>query len=205
MNCSELKSAIYSYLGFKGVQPSDRVDGLISTCLEELETLSQFNYEYRLFEDIPKFLDKLPYKNFLSGCTQVILCITTLGAEVDKRIKYLGKVDLEKCVVFDACASAYLEYRADSFERGLGENLTYRFCPGYGGSDIGDLKFIFGLLKPQRIGVSLNENNIMMPQKSMAGIIGVGKKNLKSCGNCVIAENCRFLKEGSRCYRSEKK
>lgn len=205
MNYSEIKPSVYTYLGFKGVQPEEGVDRLISECLDELEKIHQFRYEYKLFDTFPEFLTKPPYSDFLRGCSAVILCVTTLGAEVDKRIKYLGRVDMEKSLCFDACASALLEYLADNYERQTGENLTYRFCPGYGGSDISDIKYIFELLNPEKIGVSLLESNLMLPQKTMAGIIGVGKTVKKSCGNCMLIERCQYRKEGARCYGSEKR
>lgn len=205
MNYSEIKPSIYTYLGFKGVQPEARVDSLILKCLEELEEIQQFQYVYKLFENIPEFLNRPPYIAFLTGCTAVILCVTTLGAEVDKKIKYLSRVNLERSVIFDACASALLEYYADEYEKKLGENLTYRFCPGYGGSETGDIKYIFQLLHPEKIGVSLLESNLMLPQKTMAGIIGVGKSAAKSCADCIMVEKCQFRKEGARCYGSVKR
>lgn len=205
MNFSEIKPSIYTYLGFKGVRPEERVDRLISECLDELEKIKRFQYQYKLFEIVPDFLNRPPYIAFLNGCTAVILCVTTLGAEVDRRIKYLSKADIEKSVIFDACASALLEHYADDYEKGLGDNLTYRFCPGYGGSAVSDIKYIFELLNPEKIGVSLLESNLMLPQKSMAGIIGVGKTAAKSCGNCMLIERCGFRKEGARCYNSGKR
>lgn len=205
MNYSEIKPSIYTYLDFKGVQPCNRIDGLILQCLDELEKIHQFRYIYKIFNTYPDFLQKSPYKEFLNGCTQVILCATTLGAEVDKRIRYLGRADLEKSLITDACASALLEHLANNYEKGLGENLTYRFCPGYGGSDISDIKYIFELLTPEKIGVSLLESNLMLPQKTMAGIIGVGKTAKKSCKDCLLIEQCRYLKEGAKCYSSEKR
>lgn len=205
MNYSEIKPSIYTYLGFKGVEPDEGVDRLILKCLGELEEIQQFKYEYKLFENIPEFLNRPPYIAFLKGCTAVILCVTTLGAEVDKRIKYLSRADLEKSVIFDACASALLEYYADGYEKGLGKNLTYRFCPGYGGSDASDIKYIFKLINPQKIGVSLLESNLMLPQKTMAGIIGVGRSAAKTCADCMMIEQCGFRKEGATCYGSAKR
>ena len=205
MNFSAIKPSIYSYLGFKGVQPDGRMDALILQCLEELQKIQQFRYLYRQFDRFPEFLERQPYKDFLQGCNSVILCVTTLGAEADKRIKYLSRLDLEKSLVTDACASALLEYLADDFEKSLGNELTFRFCPGYGGSDIGDIKYIFELLNPQKIGVTLLESGLMLPQKTMAGLIGVGKTSAKSCGDCIMLEHCQFQKEGVRCYSSGKR
>lgn len=205
MNSSDILESIYTYLGYKGVEPEERTNRLISECLDELEKIQQFRYLYKIIDNIPAFLQKEPYKTFLDGCTSVILCVTTLGSEVDKRIKYLGRTDIRKSVIFDACASAYLEFLADGKEKTFGEDITYRFCPGYGGSSIADIKYIFEILKPEKTGVTLLESNLMLPQKSMAGIIGIGKNMQKSCDNCINFSACMYRKEGATCFGSVKK
>lgn len=205
MNSSDLKKRIYAYLGFRRVGQSDETDRQIDTCLSELERIGQFNYLYRFFECVPDFLKKSPYTEFLEGSDGVILSVMTLGAETDRRIKQLMLTDMSLGVVMDACASAYLEARSDEYEKGIADNLTYRFCPGYGGSSVTDLREIFALLRPERIGVTLNESNFMLPSKSMAGVIGVGKTNVKSCESCITLGHCKYREDGIRCYGSEKK
>ena len=204
MNFSEIKLSVYTYLGYKGVDFDENIDKMIENCLCELEKIVQFRYVYKAFESAPAFLLKEPYIDFLSGSSSVILVATTLGAEVDRRIKYLGKVDVQKSLVTDACASALLEYLADGYEKKFGDERTYRFCPGYGGSEIYDIKYIFELIKPQSIGITLLDSNLMLPMKSMAGIIGVGKKLQKTCKNCINLSACAFRKEGKTCYNPQK-
>lgn len=203
MNYSELLPQVYNYLGFRGVGASPETDELILAVLSELEGAVQFNYLYKSFETVPEFLQKPPYEEFLRGCKGVILSVMTLGAGVDRKINQLSRTDMPRAIVFDACASAYLEARSDEYEKTLGENLTYRFCPGYGGSDVSDIKYIFELLRPERIGVTLNENYFMLPAKSMAGIIGIGKSVKKTCEECFMLPHCRYREEGKRCW-SEK-
>ena len=205
MNFSELKAQIYSYLGFRGVGESKETDELILSCLSDLEKIAQFNYLYRYFEELPEFLSHPGYRELLEGTTGVILSVMTLGAEVDKYLNRLSRIDMGKAVVFDASASAYLEAKSDEFERGIGKNLTYRFCPGYGGTSIADLREIFALLRPERIGITLNESNFMLPSKSMAGVIGVGKQKQKTCEGCIILPHCKYREGGTRCYSLAKK
>ena len=205
MNFSALNKKIYSYLGFRTAVSCENIDALIDECVKELERLSHFRYVYKLFDTPPKFLDKQPYSDYLKGNKGVIICVTTLGGEVDGRIKFYGRTDAARAVVLDACAGAYLEELADEYERGLNLNLSYRFCPGYGGSSVEDLKYIFEILKPEKIGLCLTDTNYMLPSKSMAGVIAVGNGAGKSCKNCVIAEHCEYKKEGGTCYGSEKK
>ena len=204
MNFSDIKPQIYNYLGFKGVQPSPETDGLILSCYTELEQTAHFNYLYKAYTTPPDFLQKPPYTDFLAGTTGVILCATTLGAETDRRIHKLTRTDLTKAIVLDACASAYLEARADEYEKTVGDDLTYRFCPGYGDSSTDDLKHIFALIRPEKIGITLNESNFMLPSKSMAGIIGIGKSLKKSCESCFMQKNCRYREEGKLCCSLEK-
>lgn len=204
MNSSKLKQTIYSYLGFHGVGESPETDALIEACLAEVGEISAFRYRYKALEHIPEFLQKPPYTEYLAGSSGVLLSVMTLGAEVDRRVKLYSRTDLKKSVVFDAVASAYLEEKSDEYERGL-EGLSYRFCPGYGGSSVTDLKYIFEILQPEKIGITLTENFYMLPGKTMAGVLAVGGTHKKQCGACVLREHCAYRKEGKRCYGSEEK
>lgn len=204
MNYSEIKGQIYSYLGFHGVGASEETDALIVDCLKEIERVQSFRYRFQSFEEIPAFLAKEPYLEFLKGSRGVVLSVMTLGMEVDRLLKLYSRREAARAVVLDACASAYLESRSDEYEKTIG-NLSYRFCPGYGGSDVSDIRYIFELLHPEKIGMTLLENNYMLPSKSMAGVLGIGGNREKNCGSCILLAHCTYQKEGTRCYSSEKK
>lgn len=203
---SEIRPQIYSYLGFRNVAECPQTDAVIVGCLDELKNVQRFRYRYERFDEPPEFLLKEPYLSFLKGCSGVILGVMTLGTEVDRRIKSIGRTDMLKSVIFDACASALLEYLSDGYEKEIakeiGKSLSYRFCPGYGGSDVSDIRGIFSYLKPESIGVTLTDTDYMLPSKSMAGILAIGKDTAKSCGGCVLLKHCAYRKEGTRCYGS---
>ena len=205
MNFSRLKQNAYAYLGFRSVVPDESTDAEIDGEFEEVEKFAHFGYLYKHFDTPPEFLNKQPYTDYLTGSTGVILSVMTLGGEIDRRINIYEKTDKRKAVIFDACASAYLEELSDEYERGIADNLSYRFCPGYGGSSVEDLKYLFGILQPEKIGVSLTESGYMLPCKSMAGVIAVGGKHKKSCGSCIMKEHCLYIKEGRKCYVSDGK
>lgn len=202
---SEFKERIYTYLGFLSVPPAAESEEEIVSCLRELETLAEFRYRYQTFSVLPDFLKKEPYLSYLKGCRGVILAVMTLGIGVDRRIKLLQRTDAERALYLDACASALLEKLSDDYEKTLGEDLSYRFCPGYGGSSVSDLKEIFPLLKPEKIGVTLTDTLYMLPSKTMAGVIGIGGGAKRGCGDCFLLSHCKFREEGARCYGSEKK
>lgn len=199
-NYSKYRSLVYSYLDFKGVKESKEINELIEECTKEVEENNTFLYIYQEFDYILSCLNKEPYLEFLSGCRGYYLSMTTLGPLIDQKIKYYSKTNLTKMIVLDACASAYLEYRADESEELLGDNLTYRFCPGYGGSSVNDLFPLAKILDIRKFGVDLLDSGLMVPQKSMIGIIGIDKQIEKSCVNCINNNACKYKKEGRVCY-----
>ena len=198
-NFSKLKNMVYSYLGYKKINLDNSLDSLIDECLSEIEKISSFKYLYQEYDYILDFLNKEPYLSYLGNKPYIISCMT-LGIQIDLRITYYEKIDLTKMMVFDAASSAYLEYLSDEFERNLNINLGFRFCPGYGGSDVSDIRYIHKLLKADKYGITLLDSNLMIPQKSMIGIVGINNKEKKSCNNCYLEEKCKYKKEGLTCY-----
>ncbi len=199
MNYSDLERSILTYLGFFS-EPTAEMRALIGEILPRVKGAARFRRAEGRFTALPFFLSKEPYLNFLSGAHTVVLEAVTLGGEVDLLIRRLSKEDMLSGFVADACASALLEAYADDAEEALGTERTYRFCPGYGGSDVRDVRYILESVKAEKIGITRTESGLMLPQKSMAGIVGLGKKTQKSCGECILKEHCAYRKEGRVCF-----
>ncbi len=205
MNCSDINDKTFEYLALRKIEKNDMTATLVLECFNEISNLNSFKYIYSKYDEMLPFLDKDPYLSFLSGSEGYYLVATTLGATVDRLIKKYSVTDMLKAIVFDSVSNAYLEVKADEYEKSIAPNLSYRFCPGYQGSDVGDIKYIFDVLHPEKIGIELLPSGMMTPQKSMCGILAIGKKVNKSCGNCLMLNTCLFRKEGKRCYSLEKK
>ncbi len=205
MNTSKFIKLVYSYLGYKHIERSNEVDKQIDDALKEVEELAQFSYTFVEFDYLLDFLkNNSAYKKLLENTTSYYLVLMTLGKRIDDRCKYYSMVDLTKMVIFDAVSSAYLEYKSDEFEElNFTHPRTYRFCPGYQGTDIKDIREMFKYLDNEKVGVSLLESNLMVPMKTMAGIIGFGKTNKKECGACTLLGECEYRKEGRKCYSTD--
>ena len=201
-NISRIMDIAYTYLGYSNQSRSTDIDKLIEESIKELDEISQFKYIYKDFNEQLDFIKNNEiYTKFLEGCSHYYLVLTTLGKRVDDRVKYYSITDMKKMVVFDATCGAYLEYMADEYENTNFKELhTYRFCPGYQGTKTDDLREIFKYIKPEKAGVILLESNLMVPLKTMCGIIGFGTKKNKMCGNCDIKDKCEFRKKGNTCY-----
>jgi len=86
-----------------------------------------------------------------------------------------------KAIVFDAYASEYVDgvldviiARKNEALRRTGQKLTkHRFSPGYGDLDIAYQKVFFDLLDMRTLGVTINENYLLSPEKSVIAIAGV--------------------------------
>lgn len=205
MNFSDLAARTNRYLGARGEVPP-ACGELVEACLAEARAVQRFRYVSRIFDETPAFLRKSPYAEYFAGCPRVALCAMTLGAEIDLRIRRLMRSDPARAVVLDAAASALLEAMSDEYEERFGAARTDRFCPGYGGSPSEDVREIFALLRPEKeTGIALLPSGLMVPQKSMAGIVGIGRKAERRCGDCAAKEHCTWKEEGTTCFAPEKR
>ena len=202
MSYSNLKDSVYLYLGYKNKKYDESIDNIIDECLLEVEKLAQFKYMYMEFNYLIPLLEKEAYQKFLKGSTNYYLCAMTLGRAISDKIRYYSKSNMHKMVIFDACASAYLEYLSDKYQNdNLGDDLSFRFCPGYGNTSVNDLKEIVKYLDIKKIGIELLDSCIMIPEKSMIGIIYHNKNIKKSCEGCIKEKNCDLRKDGITCYK----
>ena len=55
----------------------------------------------------------------------------------------------------------------------------------------------------RRIGVTLTDSGLMIPQKSVTAVVGVSPvpvtKRARGCAQCNLFENCQYRKDGTRC------
>lgn len=197
-----MKDEILKYLGYtKGFTPDEATSQLIDKALQLVAELSLFKYIYAEYSTPLPFMSQKAYQEYLSGSESFLLCATTLGINIDRELKRLQLQDMTFAVIFDAAASVYLETRADEFERHLPyQELGFRFCPGYSGTPLSHNRVISECLHGESIGISFLNSDLMLPLKSMVGIIRIGGSAPKDCGTCVAQKQCIYRKRGVRCY-----
>ena len=192
-----IKKAALRYLGYGSQKASQQVEILLDECIEEIKQTAQPKAAAALFHldheplCIHETGDLIPGKQMeelLADCEKCLLTGGTLGTAMERKIKMYEKVNMTKAVVMDAAASAYLEVFCDEYEENLGfPDRTYRACPG-----------------SKKLGISMTESGLMIPQKSMLGVVGIGNTGRKkNCRDCVREKDCPFRKRGERCYEIE--
>lgn len=200
-----MRCEILKYLGHKATNAVDEyTNSLIDKALVEVEQQSNFKYIYEKFDKpLPFMKDVSGYNDYLQD-SPFLLCATTLGVQIDRYIQRLQLKDMAYATVFDAAASIFLETKADEFEKNLEfRNRGFRFCPGYSGTSFVDNQEIARILKAEMIGITFLESGLMVPLKSMVGIIKIGNNVKKSCDGCAANGNCHFRKNGTYCYRND--
>lgn len=116
----------------------------------------------------------------LRGCRRAILFAATIGPEADAWIHDLMDTgEMTRGLLADAFASSAaislgLEVEAVAARVLAGEGLapTKRHAPGYGDWPLSDQAPLCGLLESGRIGITLTADYLMLPAKSITGVIG---------------------------------
>jgi hypothetical protein len=119
---------------------------------------------------------------FLSDCREVLLMGATAGSVIMEAIAdQTRKGNLSAAVVYDATASemtdAALTWLMNYFNSRLRREgkrlLPRRFSAGYADFKLENQKNIYQLLEMERIGVAINSNFILLPEKSVTAITGI--------------------------------
>lgn len=206
-----------TYLGAGKASDTAELDKDILKAAEDLCKLNSFRFchdEFSLIKEdtgegffvIEEPGIRLPSRDllrFFDGCTAISVSACTLGIETEKLIKKLQLTDLRYSAVVDAVAGALLECMMDEAEKlYLTGPRTFRFAPGYGDLPLQiNISLSKSVNMTKRIGVSLTESGLLIPQKSMIGIIGIGSDMARrDCGLCTNLADCSLRKEGLRCW-----
>lgn len=168
-----------------GVATPD-MDALILECLSELE--NKLSYKV-CFKKVPvsvtetgvdfgcAFAQSEDLARNLCGAKYAILFVATIGIEIDRLIRKYSVLSPAKGVIFQAIGAERCESLCDVFSKEITESMGFlrpRFSPGYGDFLLEFQREIFKMLEPAgKIGVTLGENLLMSPSKSVTAILGV--------------------------------
>jgi hypothetical protein len=131
----------------------------------------------------------------LRGAEWIAVFAATAGPGMDEAYKSAaGDGELMTGYAIDCAGSVLAEAIADTLDRILaaacdarGLGTTTRYSPGYCGWNVSEQAKLFSLLPPHCCGISLTGSHLMVPIKSVSGIIGIGKNTAKlqyGCATC---------------------
>lgn len=197
---------VYEQMGYHDAQPDKATQQETATILKEVSQWLRPQFSYFVVNKQPDFEMGNIILRQLRGSEAFALFICTSGLEFETyqhRLKEQG--DMVRVFIADALGSVIAEKCADQMEKALQESIdklgwkhTNRFSPGYCGWHVSQQQLLFPLFQGHTCGVKLTDSSLMIPIKSVSGIIGLGKKVRKleyTCGLCDFKQ----------CYKRKKK
>ncbi len=141
----------------------------------------------------------------LKGASHLLLGVVTIGDLLEKKVsELLSQGEYAQALALDAVGTVAVEdfsrevrklARQEVKEQGF--KTSRHFSPGYGGWEVSQQEIIFKSIPTDNIGVRLTKGCMMLPQKSLSWVIGVGKEIIiyseedNNCGNCQ-SKYCNF-------------
>jgi hypothetical protein len=137
----------------------------------------------------------------------IVFGIVTIGHFLeDKVFEYFSSKDFPKALALDAAGTVSVRYLRSYlsdliYKKAGGKRLyiTKYYSPGEEGWAIDQQKNIFQIIPADKIGVKITDSYMMIPQKSLSFISGIGMnpeiatRKEHSCKTCK-AINCQFRK-----------
>ena len=189
-------------------KPSARIMSLINEYIENAHNLIAPSYSY-VIRDIksvkgPRVVieGSVTFQSeviaqLLEQCEKVAVFALTIGNHLEELVAHLAESKvIVQAAVLDAIGSGATEKVADFVQgriveaaRAQGLCASQRFCPGYCDWNVREQKRVFQAMNGNFAGVRLTEGCLMLPRKSMSGIIGIGPcngniENYNPCKSC---------------------
>jgi hypothetical protein len=134
---------------------------------------------------------------YIKGATQVALFICTAGDGFTRLTNKLNEQgDIMEAYILDAIGSLTVEKAMDKIQKLLkdvsgksGLKVSNRYSPGYCNWPLSDQKALFQLIGENPTGIFLSDSCLMIPRKSISGIVGIGKNLRHHQYGCAICNN----------------
>ncbi|MBN2453638.1 MAG: hypothetical protein JXB40_05185 [Candidatus Omnitrophica bacterium] len=136
---------------------------------------------------------------FLNGAEYISLFLVTIGPAIEKEASVLmAGGDTLSGYMLDRTGSFAVESLAENLEDRLrkeygakNKSVSMRFSPGYCDWPIQEQSILDKLIDFSKINVRLTESLMMVPKKSISGLVGIGPKGLfsKAGSQCAICNS----------------
>lgn len=195
---------VYEQMGYHDAEPDEATQRELQAIVDDVRCWLRPQFCYKVVRELPSFdMGKIILRQ-LQGSEAYALFICTSGVSYEayqQRLKEEG--DMVRAFIADALGSVIAEKCADQMENTLQESIqklgwhhTNRFSPGYCGWHVSQQQLLFPIFEGHTCGVQLTDSSLMVPIKSVSGIIGIGHKVRKldyTCGLCNL----------SHCYKKK--
>jgi hypothetical protein len=139
----------------------------------------------------------------LAAASRIIVMLATIGGALEERVSKIWDANMVYALALDGAGSAAVEALANAacqyFEKkaaGEGMQVSIPLSPGMVDWPVSEGQpQIFHLLGEAGAAVHLTPAYIMIPQKSLTMVLGIGvgmKSSSRTCDFCSMRETCRY-------------
>ena len=199
------RQEIYLNLGYGGQTPDNIIVEMVEQIIVHANLFCCPNAGFSIFPG--KIVDKdfleinqvslkigRVIAKYFDSATYFAIFVATVGIEYDN---YLHQLRTEGDIVNEFLADAvgseiaeatvrYITERIGEHAIGMGFSVTHPYSPGYCSWHVREQQALFSLLPVEPCGISLNDSSLMVPVKSVSGMIGLGVDILESPYACEI-------------------
>lgn len=196
---------LYEQMGYHGLLPDEKTQAEAAAIIRHVRTIIRPQFCFFVARELPAFDMGRIILRQLKDSEAYALFICTAGQlfeQYQQQLKTEG--DMVRIFIADALGSVIAEKCADKMEESLQESIdklgwkhTNRFSPGYCGWHVSQQQLLFPLFEGKTCGVTLTDSSLMVPIKSVSGIIGIGEKVRRLDYTCGL---CDF----KQCYKRKK-
>ncbi len=190
-------------------QPSARINCLVNDYIENYHDLISSSYSYVIRDIVsvegdlttiegPITLKSKVVARLLERRQKVAVFTLTIGNYIEEMVTYLAENKrVLQATVLDAIGSGateklatYVEDRIRRLANSEGLVISWRFSPGYCDWAVSQQKKIFQAMNGDTAGIRLTKSLLMIPRKSVSGIIGIGPAD-NNIGEYNPCKTCR--------------
>lgn len=182
------KENILKRLGYNKALPSKELEEEIDKIIKEATKLIEPKAVFDLYMVntsewgfyLQKWTTESYFQSFflsekLEGIKCAYLFAATIGSKLEKEVnEAFSKNDYLRGYLLDCIGSEAAESTVDYLQSFLEKKEKYkikRYSPGFNDWKLYEQKKIFELIHPGKIGIKLNEACLMLPKKSVTGIM----------------------------------
>ncbi len=202
-------------IGYSGISAPEHFSGIIDAVLSRAADKCGIRAGYRIIdiqkkEDANHGLlldgvffspDKIIYPQ-IKKAERAAMFAVTIGREMELWSGELfRRGEILMGYMADAAASSIVENITDLLHDHIRSRMlesemkiTNRYSPGYCNWNVSEQHLLFSLLPKNFCGISLTESSLMLPVKSVSGIIGIGKNvrySKYNCNRCAV-KDCTY-------------
>ncbi len=200
-------AALWKMMGYKGHVPDHDILTLVERLWEALLPVCNPWGGYRLMDGGRAGEDQVRVGNSLFNtgrviaeamqeATSIAVFTVTLGAGYDE---WMEEVKAEENIMHDFVANSMGSVLADCLTEdlidelrthvgGMDLRITNNYSPGYCGWALSEQRVLFSLLPDGISGITLTDSCLMLPIKSVSGIVGVGAQAIKRPYGCAVCD-----------------